>query len=146
MNQYKSCQLKQQKVVERFSNCESQEKKYQKIIEFGTTLLPYPPHLKTVENLVSGCQSQMHLYAELIDGKIHFLAHSEALISCGLAALLISVYDGESPETILKCPPDHLTTLGIQASLSPSRSNGLSSLYIRMKQEALKILLSARGC
>jgi cysteine desulfuration protein SufE len=83
----------------------------------------------------------MYLYASLEQGKVRYWAHSEALISAGLAALLITVYEGEPPEVILQCPPLFLEELGIHHALSPSRANGLSSLFLKMKQEALQFYL-----
>ena len=116
-------------------------KKYEKIIELGRQLPAYPFEYKTPDRLVKGCQSAMYLHTQLVDGRIQFLAFSEALISSGLAALLLTVYNDESPEAILTCPPDFLEELGIHGSLSPGRSNGLASLFQRMKQEALNFLM-----
>lgn len=73
---------------------------------------------------------------------IQFEAASDALISAGLAAILIMAFSGEAPETILKCPPSYLEELGISASLTPNRANGLYSIHLRMKQDALKHLLA----
>ena len=87
-----------------------------------------------------GCQSTTYLVSHLNDDKMSFYVWSEALISAGLAALLASVYNGESPEAVLKCPPDFLTDLGISASLTPNRANGLYNLHLRMKQDALRFL------
>lgn len=83
----------------------------------------------------------MYLHSFLRDGKVFFEGESDALISSGLAAILIRTYNGESPETILKCPPDFLEDLGISASLTPNRANGLYSIHLRMKQDALKWLM-----
>ena len=98
---------------------------------------------KVDENIVQGCQSVMYLRSHMKDGKVFFEVSSEALISAGLAALLVFVYSGEPPEAILKIPATYLQDLGIYASLTPGRSNGLSSLYLRMKQDALKFLVNA---
>lgn len=83
----------------------------------------------------------MYLHAEMQEGKLYYYAFSEALISAGLAALLIYYYEGESLETILKEPPTFLEKMGIPQSLTPSRVNGLASLHTQMKKEALKALL-----
>jgi cysteine desulfuration protein SufE len=138
---FDSCLEKQQRLKSLFSDCDTPQKKYEKIIELGRQLPAYPLELKTPEHLVKGCQSAMYLHTQLIDGKVQFLAFSEALISSGLAALLLAVYNDESPEAILSCPPDFLEELGIHGSLSPGRSNGLASLFQRMKQEALNFLM-----
>ncbi len=142
---FESCLLKQQRVIDLFSCCSSVQLKYEKIIELGRMLSLYPSELKTPDRLVKGCQSEMYLDSSFSDGKIYFKASSEALISAGIAALLLLVYNDELPEVILGCPPRFLDELGIHASLSPSRSNGLASLFLRMKQEALNFLIVRRA-
>lgn len=138
---FESCINKQNQIRSIFNSLPSEELKYEKIIELGRELLPLPLENKIPENLVHGCQSTMYLHAELIDGRIVFHAASDALISAGLAAILIGVYSGETAETILKCPPDYLEDLGISASLTPNRANGLYSIHLRMKQDAFKFYL-----
>ncbi len=140
---FETCLAKQKQLKQLLSSLPTPEKKYQKIIELGAALPFYPSELKLPENLVKGCQSLMYLHTELsAEGTLRFFAHSEALISQGLAALLISIYNEENPLVVLTCPPSCLSEIGVQASLSPSRSNGLASLYLKMKQEALKFLHS----
>lgn len=138
--QFASCFEKQEKVKKIFSNCATPEQRYQKIIELGRALAPLDPSFKTPENLVPGCQSLMYLHSRCEDGRMIFSADADALISKGLAALLLAVYNGETPETVLQCPPAYLEELNIPATLSPSRSNGLFSLHLRLKQEAIKYL------
>ena len=128
----KAAQLK-----ELFLSTTSTEVKYKKIIELGEKLPPMLLVHKTDSSLVKGCQSVMHLHGELIDGKIFFQADSDALISKGLAALLVYLYDGETPETILKAPTTILAELNIQSLLSPSRANGFISLYQKIKMIAI---------
>ena len=136
---FASCLQKQKELEQLFQECRSHDEKYIKIIDLGRQLPLFPASQMTLENTVSGCQSTMYLYAYLEGhtGLMRFLAHSEALISAGLAALLIRVYDQESPETVLKCPALFLEKVGIQSLISPSRSNGLSSLFLKMKQQCL---------
>lgn len=139
---YASCLEKQLKIKGLFASCATPEDKYAKIIELGRSLPPLKEEFRIESNLVSGCQSRMYLHSALKEGKMIFEAESDALISAGLAALLLGVYSGESPETVIKCTPDYLDEIGISASLTPSRSNGLYSLHLRMKQEALKALIA----
>lgn len=120
---------------------QSTQERYQTLMEMGRKLPPFPDTYKTPDRIVPGCQSTLYLHASLHEGKLFFNAQADALISAGLAALLIAVYSGETPETILKRTPDFIRELGISASLSPNRSNGLSSIYLRMKQEALKSII-----
>lgn len=117
------------------------EKRYLTLIEMGKELPPFPKELKTSDRMVQGCQSILYLNTIFQSGKCFFQADADALISKGLAALLIAVYAEETAETILKCPPDFIGELGIGISLSPMRSNGLAQIYLRMKQDALKTFL-----
>lgn len=140
---YESCIQKQKVMIEQFASCATEELKYQKIIELGRRQPPMAEEHRTPSNIVQGCQSTMYLYSHMENGNIYFETASEALISAGLAVILTQVYSGETPETVLKCAPDYLEALGVSASLTPSRSNGLYSIHLRMKQDALRFLLGS---
>ncbi len=139
---FSSCLEKQERVKKSFASCKTPGEIYEKIIELGRMLGHFPEEWKTRENLVSGCQSQVYLHAEFIEGKIRFFVGADALISAGLAALLLAVYNDETPEAVLGCAPLFLESLGVQAALTPGRSHGLASIHLRMKQEAVKLLAS----
>lgn len=126
----------------KFASFSSAEEKYLWIMELGKNLPSYPDSFKIEEKRVAGCQSTLYLLSEKKEGKLFFYADSDALISKGLAALALSIYSGETPETILKTPPDFLSKLGIFAALSPNRSNGLVSLLKKIFSEALFFLKS----
>lgn len=142
-NMFDSCLNKQKQVERLFADCRTREDIYQKIIELGRQLPPLNEVDKTENNRVQGCQSQTYLSVIFQDGVLTFAASSDALISAGLAALLILVYNNEPPEVLLKCPPEFLERLQIQTSLTPNRSNGLYSMHLKMKQEALAKLVQS---
>jgi len=123
-----------------FENFQNKQERYKKIIELGKALEPMPDSLKTEENRIAGCQSMVYLHSELREGKIYFTAYSDALITAGLAALLIKAYNGQPPQILLQYKPTFLEELDIPASLSPSRSNGLSLIHLRMQRDAVKFL------
>lgn len=131
-------------IKEKFQSFTDPEERYEFLIELGRKASPFPPTLKIPVNIVPGCQSTLYLHTHFHDDKLFFQAHSEALISAGLAALLIEVYSDTPPQTILCNPPNFLQEIGLLASLSPSRSNGLASIYLRMKQEALKYIVCCK--
>lgn len=131
---------KQNDLQELFLSFSSPDEKYEKIIEMGRALPPLSPAARVPENLVQGCQSLLYLETSFKDNLIYFNADSDALISKGLAALLIYVYSGEPPETVFKQPPLFLKEIGLHQALSPARSSGLASLYRKMQEEALKII------
>jgi cysteine desulfuration protein SufE len=142
---FQSCLTKQKDLLKHFSTLFSAEDVYNKIIEFGRASTGLKNEHKIEENQVSGCQSTMYLQTFAKEGKVYFESDSDALISSGLAYLLCCVYSGESPETILKCPPDYLKELKLEEKLSANRANGLFSIHLRMKQEALKYLLNPKN-
>jgi cysteine desulfuration protein SufE len=137
---FTSCLAKQAALKKEFQDLATPEQRYQKLIEMGRLLPLLASEHKTEKNIVSGCQSILYLHSSGTLGHMHFTVSSEALISAGLASILIAVYNGETAETVLKCPPTFIEECGIYSSLSPSRSNGLASMYLRMKQDALKFL------
>jgi len=136
-----SCLDRQNALEIQFLKIPDPKGRYDLIIELGRELKKVARHdIAAPENLVPGCQSEVYLKSRLENGKVFFEIYSEALISTGLAALLFTIYQGESPDVILTCPPDCLERIGIHASLSPGRSNGLASMHLKMKQEALSHL------
>lgn len=139
---FSSCLSKQEKLKAQFSSFKASEQKYYAIMEMGRKLEVFPSQYKTPANLVKGCQSSLYLKASFENGVMHYAAASDALISAGLAALLIAAYQDEPPEAILKCPPLFLKEVGILQSLSPSRSNGIRSLYLKMHEHALLAIAS----
>lgn len=128
---------KQDELKALFADCPTVEAKYQRIIELGRSQTRLDPAVKTQETIVRGCQSIMYMNTEYRDGKLYFQTESDAIISSGLGILLTRVYSGESPETILRFAPKYIEDLGIPQTLTPGRANGLASIYVRMKQEAL---------
>jgi cysteine desulfuration protein SufE len=119
----------------------SPTEKYEWLIQKGKELQPFPMEKCLKENQVSGCQSIVYLYSQFQEEKIYFFAYSEALISAGLAAVLIDVYSGQLPETILKNPPEFLEKMGFSQALTPGRFNGVFSMYQHMKRKALLYLI-----
>ena len=140
--EFSSCLNKQEKLKAQFSSFKASDQKYHAIMEMGRKLEPLPSQYKTPANLVKGCQSNLYLKVSFENGVMHYIAASDALISAGLAALLIAAYQNEPPEAILKCPPLFLKEVGILESLSPSRSNGVRSLYLKMHEHALLAIAS----
>jgi cysteine desulfuration protein SufE len=136
-----SLEEKIEALKEKFGALTSMEEKYLALIAMGRELPPLKNEYKIEPYLVRGCQSKLYLYSYLDQGKIFFESSADALISAGLVALLIAVYSGQSPETLLRHSPTFLHELGIYASLSPNRSHGLSHIHLRMQQDALKYIV-----
>jgi len=132
-----SIRVIEDQIIEEFAHFEDWMDKYNYIIEMGKDVPKIDPDLKTDNNLISGCQSRVWLYAEYKDGRVLFSADSEAVITRGLASLLIRVMDKQTPEDILNSDFFFVKKLGLKEHLSPNRSNGLVSMIKQMKLYAL---------
>jgi len=139
---FTSCLKKQDAIKALFAECPDTDSRYFRLIELGRELPPFPEEGKGPDNLVKGCQSTTYLHCVMQEEAVMVEAASDALISAGLAALLIHVYSGERPEVFLQCAPTYLEEIGIYTSLTPNRANGLASMHLHMKQQALKLLVS----
>ena len=130
----------QDQIIEEFSGLEEGFEKYKHIVSLGKSLEPLPKEFKTEENLISGCQSNVWLKAELKDRKIYFSADSDSLITKGIIALLLRVVNNQSPEDILNNELYFIDRISLTSSLSPVRGNGLYSV-IKMINNFAKINL-----
>jgi cysteine desulfuration protein SufE len=87
--------------------------------------------------LISGCQSRVWLSAEVIDGKVIYKADSDAVITKGIINLLIRVLSNQPPDAIINAELGFVDKIGLREHLSPTRSNGLSSMIKQMKLYAV---------
>jgi cysteine desulfuration protein SufE len=78
--------------------------------------------------------------AEQHDGLLEFRAVSDAAIVSGLIAMLLRIYSGRRPQDILDTPPNFVTALELEQHLSPTRSNGLSSMLKAIRTFATEAL------
>ncbi len=124
-------------LIEQFEPFDDWMDRYQLIIEMGDELPQITEQEKKDENLIEGCQSRVWIVCEAHDdGTLHFRADSDALIVKGIAAMLLKIYDGQTPSAILNSPLFFIERLNLTGHLSPTRSNGLSSMIQRIKTYA----------
>lgn len=127
----------QDEIIEEFSTFDDWMDRYQLLIDLGNDQSSLDEKYKTEQNLIEGCQSRVWLNAEEIDGKIYFEAESDALIVKGIAALLIKVLSGHTPDEILSSELYFIDKIGLKEHLSPTRSNGLLAMVKQMRMYAL---------
>lgn len=127
----------QEEIIEEFSAFDDWMDKYSYLIEIGNDLDDFEEAYRLQENLIEGCQSKVWLHAALQDGKISFLADSDAIIVKGIVALLIRVLSGRTPQEILDCDLYFINNIGLKDHLSPTRSNGLVAMVKQMRLYAL---------
>ncbi len=128
----------QDEVIEEFSALDDWIDRYQLLIDLGNELAPLPENDKIEQNLIDGCQSRVWLRATLSpDGLLLFAAESDALIVKGIAALLIRVLSGHTPQEVAGADLYFIDRIGLREHLSPTRSNGLLAMLRQMKAYAL---------
>ncbi|MBE2246172.1 MAG: SufE family protein [Candidatus Competibacteraceae bacterium] len=126
----------QNEIIEEFELFDDWMDKYEHIVEMGKNLPVINTEMKTDEHLIDGCQSKVWLAARLEDGKVHFTADSDAIITKGIVSLLIRVLSNHSPAEILNTDLYMIDRIGLATHLSPTRSNGLLSMINKMKSYA----------
>ena len=130
-------QEKQQQIVDEFAVFDDWMDRYAYLIELGHDVPQIDARDKTEQNLIRGCQSRVWLSCTHQDGRLHFRADSDAIITRGIIALLIRVLDGHTPQEILDADMTFLDTIGLKEHLSPTRSNGLTAMVLRIRTYAL---------
>ncbi len=127
----------QDQIIEEFSMFEEWMDKYEYLIDFSKNIPELSQEEKTDDILIEGCQARVWLKAEYHDGKVKFKADSDAIITKGIAALLIRVFNNHSPAEIKDADLYFIDKIGLKENLSPTRSNGLVAMVKQMKMYAL---------
>ena len=126
-----------EELKETFSFFDDWEDKYKFIIDLGKDLTPLTDADKTDVNLIRGCQSQVWLTHQMVDGKLQFQLDSDAHIVRGLSAVVLIASNNQSVEQITALDLDGLfNELDLLAHLSVTRGNGLRSMIEKIKHIA----------
>jgi cysteine desulfuration protein SufE len=120
-----------------FGSCAGWEQRARLLMQWGERLEPLSDAERVDEHRVHGCESLVWLVAERRDGRLHFRASSDARLLRGLLAVLLARVEGLSDEQLAALDLAHwFSQLGLQRQLSPSRSNGLNAVLLRMRELA----------
>ena len=125
------------RIISEFSQFDDWLDKYNYLIEMGKAVPGIDEKYRTDQYVITGCQSKVWLHADLREGKIFFSADSDALITKGIVNLLIRVLSGRTPDEILSADMNYINEIGLREHLSPTRSNGLTSMIKQMKLYAM---------
>ncbi|MEO1798598.1 MAG: SufE family protein [Pseudomonadota bacterium] len=88
---------------------------------------------------VEGCASQVWLHASDDAGRLQFQGDSDAMIVKGLIAVLLSLYNGLTPEEARAIDTkSELERLNLTDHLSSQRSNGLRAMVDRIQATAAR--------
>jgi cysteine desulfuration protein SufE len=126
----------EQELIDDFAMFETWEEKYEYLIDLGKKLSPLNDVFKKEEYKIKGCQSSVWIHSFEKDGLIFFEGDSDAVIVKGLVSMMIMVFSGQKPGTIVGSDLEFLNTIGLSSHLAQTRSNGLRSMIKQMKLEA----------
>lgn len=113
------------------------EARYEYLIDLGKSLALVAPSDKSDDLLIKGCQSKLWLKSVFDGNVVTYFADSDAIITKGIASLMIRVLSNHSPAEIVNAKLDFIDQIGLREHLSPTRANGLLSLIKQMKLDAL---------
>ena len=126
-------------IAEEYDFLEGDER-YRLLIELGRDLEPMPDPLKTDATLVRGCSAAVWVYPTGDADQLHFLADSNAAITKGIVALVISaVQDKPAREVAQMDIAAALDPFDLKNQLSSNRTQGVPNMIALVKEHAARI-------
>jgi len=115
--------------------------RYRLLIDLGRTLEPMPDALKTDATLVRGCSAAVWVYpVARDDGTLHFLADSNAAITKGIIALILTAVQDRAPQEILAIDIEReLAPFDLRNQLSSNRTQGIPNMIALIRQTAERL-------
>ena len=115
--------------------------RYRLLIDLGRALEPMPDALKTEATLVRGCSASVWVYpVPQPDGRLHFLADSNAAITKGIVALILLAVQDRRPEDILSMDLDRvLAPFDLKNQLSSNRTQGIPNMIALIRETAKRL-------
>ena len=112
--------------------------RYRLLIELGRALEPMPEALKTDATLVRGCSASVWVYpTRAEDGRLHFLADSNAAITKGIIALVLLTVQDRAPAEIAAADIEGaLAPFDLKAQLSSNRTQGIPNMIALIRETA----------
>ena len=117
------------------------EDRYRLLIDLGRQLEPMPDALKTDATKVRGCSASVWVYPTTTeDGRLHFLADSNAAITKGIVALVLSaVQDKPAKEVAAMDVAGALAPFELSKHLSANRTQGVPNMIELVRETAQRL-------
>lgn len=133
-----------QDIAENLAFLDDWEDRYRYIIELGQALPPLEDDEKTEETRIRGCVSQVWLVSNHDSANLVYRGESDAMITRGLAAILIALYSGRPADEVADIDAIQIfDDLHLREHLTTQRSNGLVAMVNRMRGEAQALTAQA---
>lgn len=121
------------------------EDRYRLLIELGRKLEPMPDALKTEATKVRGCSASVWVYpTTTAEGRLHFLADSNAAITKGVVALVLAaVQDRPASDVARTDIAAELAPFDLSRELSSNRTQGVPNMIALVRDTAQRLATSA---
>jgi cysteine desulfuration protein SufE len=115
--------------------------RYRLLIDLGRALEAMPDALKTDATLVRGCSAAVWVYPlPQGDGRLHFLADSNAAITKGIVALILLAVQDRRPDEILAADIEgELARFDLGNQLSSNRTQGIPNMIALIRETARRL-------
>lgn len=115
--------------------------RYRLLIDLGRHLEPMPDALKTDATLVRGCSAAVWVYpVARPDGTLHFLADSNAAITKGIIALVLTAVQDRTPQEIMATDIEaELGPFDLTRQLSSNRTQGIPNMIALIRRTAERL-------
>ena len=115
--------------------------RYRLVIDLGRELEPMPDALKTDATLVRGCSAAVWVYpVPRDDGRLHFLADSNAAITKGIVALILLAVQDRTPDEIIATDIEgELMRFDLKNQLSSNRTQGIPNMIELIRTTAQRL-------
>jgi cysteine desulfuration protein SufE len=124
-------------ILETLGFFDSWDDRYRYIIDLGKELPVQNDSFHTEERLVRGCQSQVWIDTEMVDGKLEISVDSDAFIVKGLLGIVLAAYNNKTPAEIKAFDIEaYFQSLDLLKHLSATRGNGLRAMVARIQDAA----------
>ena len=126
-------------IAEEYEFLEADDR-YRLLIDLGKALESMPDALRTDATLVRGCSASVWLYpTRRDDGTLHFLADSNAAITKGIVALVLTtVQDRAAHEVLATDIPAALDPFDLSRQLSSNRTQGIPNMIALIRESAAR--------
>ena len=117
------------------------EDRYRLLIDLGRKLEPMPDALKTEATKVRGCSAAVWVYPTTTDdGRLHFLADSNAAITKGIVALVLSAVQDKPPKEVANTDiAAELAPFELKRHLSANRTQGVPNMIELIRKTANRL-------
>lgn len=116
------------------------EDRYRLLIDLGRKLEPMPDALKTDATKVRGCSASVWVYPTSVNGRLHFLADSNAAITKGIVALILSAVQDKPAEEVARMDvAEALAPFELRKHLSANRTQGVPNMIALVRETAQRL-------